>query len=68
LLPSYDELPLPLAIALVLLDLPLLVGVYIETALGRGSIAFAEVIAVSLLSGILLSLSLATLVRRLRPA
>jgi hypothetical protein len=67
-LPSYDQLPLPLAIAIVLLDLPLLVGVYIETALGRGSIAFAEVIAVSVLSGILLSLGLATLVRGIRRA
>jgi len=67
-LPSYDQLAFPLALALVVVDLPLLVGLYIETALGRGSIEFAEVIAVSVLSGILLSLGLATLVRRVRRA
>jgi hypothetical protein len=68
LLPSYDQLAFPLALALALVDLPLLVGLYIETALGRGSITFAEVIAVSVLSGVLLSLALTELAISVRHA
>jgi hypothetical protein len=52
----------------VVVDLPLLVGLYIETALGRGSIAFAEVIAVSILSGVLVSIGLSALLIRARRA
>jgi hypothetical protein len=68
LLPSYDQLAFPLAIALLVIDLPLLVGLYVETALGRGSITFAEVIVVSILSGVLLALGLAALLLRARRA
>ena len=68
LLPSYDQLALPLAFALVVVDLPLLVGLYIETALGRSSIPFAEVIVVSILSGVLLALGLAAVLLRARRA
>jgi hypothetical protein len=68
LIPSYDQLAFPFAVALALLDLPLLVGLYIETAIGRGSITYAEVIVVSVVSGVLLSLALAALVLRMRGA
>jgi hypothetical protein len=59
---------LPLAFGLALIDLPLLVGVYIETAFGRGSISYAEVIAVSVVSGILLAVALTALALRARRA
>jgi hypothetical protein len=65
-LPSYDQRSFPLA--LVVVDLPLLVGLYVETALGRGSIAFAEVIAASLVSGVLLAIGLTALLVRARRA
>jgi hypothetical protein len=68
LIPSYDEVALPVAIGLALVDLPVLVGLYVETAIGRGSITFAEVIAASVISGVLLSLALAALVLRIRGA
>jgi len=67
-IPSYDQLVLPLAFALALVDLPLLVGVYIETAFGRGSISYAEVIAVSVVSGILLAAAFTALALRARRA
>ena len=56
LLPAPAEAPLPIAIGLVLLDLPFQIAVGVETAVGRGSSALTEIVAVTLASGTALGL------------
>ena len=68
LLPAPGELPLPLAIAVVLVDLPLLGALFLETAVGRGSPTLSEVTTVSILSGAVIAIALAAFVFRVRRA
>jgi hypothetical protein len=56
LLPAPGEVPLPVAIALVLLYLPFLVASGIETAVGRASSGLTEIVAITLASGTALGL------------
>jgi hypothetical protein len=56
LLPAPGQVPLPFAIALVLLYLPFLVASGIETAVGRSSSGLTEIVAVTLASGTALGL------------
>jgi len=68
LLPAPGQVPLPVAIVLVLLYLPFLVAAGIETAVGRGSSALTEIVAVTLASGTALgsfATALIALARRL---
>jgi hypothetical protein len=62
LLPPPGDLPLPLAITVVLTDLPLLGALFLETAAGRGSPTLNEVTAVSIVSGALIAIALAAVV------
>jgi protein-S-isoprenylcysteine O-methyltransferase Ste14 len=50
-LPAPGRAGLPVAIAMVVLYLPFLVAAGLETAVGRGSAPFAEIIGVTLASG-----------------
>jgi hypothetical protein len=68
LLPPPGELPLPLAIAVVLADLPLLGALFLDTAVGRGWPTFNEVTALSILSGAVIAIALAALVFGVRRA
>ena len=62
LLPPPGDLPLPLAITVVLADLPLLGALFIETAVGRGSPTLNEVTAVSIVCGAMIAIALAAVV------
>jgi hypothetical protein len=66
LLPPPGELPLPLAIALVFADLPLLGALFLETAAGRASPTLNEVITVAIFAGIVLAFAIATLILGVR--
>jgi hypothetical protein len=66
LLPAPGELPLPLAIVLVLVDLPLLGALFLLTAVGRGSPTLTEVITVALFTGVLIAFALTALVLGVR--
>ena len=68
LLPPPGELPLPLAIALVLADLPLLGALFLLTAAGRASPTLSEVIAVAIFTGIVLAFASAILILGVRRA
>jgi hypothetical protein len=57
--PSPGEAPLPLAAALVALYLPSVVGLWLEAVAGRSTIGLAEVIAVSIASGFVLTSTIA---------
>jgi hypothetical protein len=61
-LPAPGQVPLPVAIVLVLLYLPFLVAAGIETAVGRGSSALTEIVAVTLASGTALGLLVTALI------
>ena len=60
------DLPLPFAIALLLLDLPLLAALYLETALARSSPTLNEVTALAVLCGAVIATAVATVLRWVR--
>jgi hypothetical protein len=66
LLPAPGEVPLPIAIALVLLDLPFLAALYLETAAGRSSPTLTEVIAVAIPAGAVIASTLAVVLLGVR--
>ena len=68
LLPPPGDLPLPLAIAFVIVDLPLLAALSLVTGVGRPSPTFNEVIAVTIVTGVLLTLASAAITLGVRRA
>jgi hypothetical protein len=56
LLPAPAGAPLPIAIGLILLDVPFQIAVGVETAIRHSSPALAEIVAVTLASGAALGL------------
>jgi hypothetical protein len=66
LLPAPGEVPLPIAIALVLLDLPFLAALYLQTAAGHSSPTVTEVIAVAIPAGAVIASTLAAAVLGVR--
>jgi hypothetical protein len=61
-LPAPGQVPLPVAIVLDLLYLPFLLAAGIETAIGHSSPGLAEIVAVTLASGIALGLLVTALI------
>jgi len=68
LLPPPGDLPLPLAITFVIVDLPVLAALFVETGVGRASPTFNEVIALSIITGVLLAFASAAAILGVRRA